>query len=539
MLRTVYLILSICSLPAFAQHNSDLGRFSIAHPTACAPVTIEIKEHDSFGDISRQYFYEEGMIETTDTFFTYTDPGVYQIVQFLGEDIQPKTDTLIFEVKEALPPEFEIHQCSEAEVSINITDDYYDFHIIKFSSTDSVVHYDGDGSIFYDYEQNSGSVQVFGFFENAYATCPDVSRSFTLPSSQGITISEASVRQACLDEYFLTLTLEDFDTWTLYDLEFKSGNNAYQSLFTGLINQSVNIFRLPDGWIDQQALCVRINAVNQCEQSRQLLDEKCFSSALEDSGLSNAYASYSGNEVLLAIDSIRVGLAYISRQSGNSSGFSLIDSTVASYRDNVPSLTRAFDYQLLQLDSCGNEIDSVLLSPPFLKLTDRIKANNTITIAVEPPVNELGDYSERLIFYNSDSSNVVEKPYETDITLPGSVGAQVYMRVGYLYADSTQVFSNEIITPYELVVFVPSAFTPNGDGLNDQLEIFGLPTNDFQFSIYNRWGEAIHTTNSNPVWDGSVGEKCAAEGSYLYRIAFRLENGELKTQVGTFTVLKQ
>lgn len=57
--------------------------------------------------------------------------------------------------------------------------------------------------------------------------------------------------------------------------------------------------------------------------------------------------------------------------------------------------------------------------------------------------------------------------------------------------------------------FVPTAFTPNGDGVNDVLEVFTAYTTDYELRIFDRWGEVIFATTSPEVkWDGSYkGEK--------------------------------
>ena len=71
--------------------------------------------------------------------------------------------------------------------------------------------------------------------------------------------------------------------------------------------------------------------------------------------------------------------------------------------------------------------------------------------------------------------------------------------------------------------YLPNAFTPNGDGLNDVFRV--IPKYDYvkeyYLSIYNRWGQLIYeTTDKNGAWDGTYqGEECL-KGSYVYRIAY-------------------
>ncbi|MEO1714699.1 MAG: gliding motility-associated C-terminal domain-containing protein, partial [Bacteroidota bacterium] len=52
-------------------------------------------------------------------------------------------------------------------------------------------------------------------------------------------------------------------------------------------------------------------------------------------------------------------------------------------------------------------------------------------------------------------------------------------------------------------IFVPNAFTPNGDGLNDLLFVRGNVITDFYFAVYNRWGEKVFETENQSIgWDG-------------------------------------
>ncbi|HEY0067439.1 MAG TPA: gliding motility-associated C-terminal domain-containing protein, partial [Flavisolibacter sp.] len=67
---------------------------------------------------------------------------------------------------------------------------------------------------------------------------------------------------------------------------------------------------------------------------------------------------------------------------------------------------------------------------------------------------------------------------------------------------------------------IPSAFTPNNDGLND---CFGLqhwpPSSTFELSIYNRWGERIfHTTDSRKCWNGIYKGMLQPIGTYVYQV---------------------
>jgi gliding motility-associated-like protein len=77
-------------------------------------------------------------------------------------------------------------------------------------------------------------------------------------------------------------------------------------------------------------------------------------------------------------------------------------------------------------------------------------------------------------------------------------------------------------------MFIPNAFTPNDDGLNDvfnvtAISIFnltGASMTDFELKIYNRWGSLIFQSNDiNKGWDGTFNGKPVPVGVYMYTVA--------------------
>jgi gliding motility-associated-like protein len=69
-------------------------------------------------------------------------------------------------------------------------------------------------------------------------------------------------------------------------------------------------------------------------------------------------------------------------------------------------------------------------------------------------------------------------------------------------------------------IFIPNAFTPNGDGTNDVFGVKGINIREVKMHIWNRWGDKIFITEdgiSNP-WDGSVQNSShqAKQDVYIY-----------------------
>lgn len=86
---------------------------------------------------------------------------------------------------------------------------------------------------------------------------------------------------------------------------------------------------------------------------------------------------------------------------------------------------------------------------------------------------------------------------------------------------------------------LPTAFTPNGDGLNDALELKGRYLQNFVFIIVDRNGqEVFRATDRTQTWDGTIGGRAPVNGAYVWRFDLTGEDNQPFRQTGTITILK-
>jgi gliding motility-associated-like protein len=86
---------------------------------------------------------------------------------------------------------------------------------------------------------------------------------------------------------------------------------------------------------------------------------------------------------------------------------------------------------------------------------------------------------------------------------------------------------------------VPTAFTPNGDGLNDILELKGRYLQNFTFIVIDRNGqEVFRATDRTQTWDGTLNGHAPVNAAYVWRFDLRGEDGLPLRQTGTITILK-
>lgn len=98
------------------------------------------------------------------------------------------------------------------------------------------------------------------------------------------------------------------------------------------------------------------------------------------------------------------------------------------------------------------------------------------------------------------------------------------------------VLSLECREPF---IYVPNAFTPNGDGRNDRLFVRGNSIDELYWIIYDRWGEKVFETRSpDEGWDGTFRGKKLTPDAFGYYLEVRCLNGELFTKKGNVSILR-
>jgi gliding motility-associated-like protein len=87
--------------------------------------------------------------------------------------------------------------------------------------------------------------------------------------------------------------------------------------------------------------------------------------------------------------------------------------------------------------------------------------------------------------------------------------------------------------------FVPNAFSPNGDGVNDIFTIYGEGIASFELNVYNRWGELVYETgNSLTGWDGTYKGQMQPNGTYTYVAVVTLLDNRKITKTGAVALLR-
>ncbi|SDL95184.1 gliding motility-associated C-terminal domain-containing protein [Catalinimonas alkaloidigena] len=109
-------------------------------------------------------------------------------------------------------------------------------------------------------------------------------------------------------------------------------------------------------------------------------------------------------------------------------------------------------------------------------------------------------------------------------------------------AGCTETVQYNVVDLCNPRVFVPDAFTPNNDGTNDALALFGAYVVEFEMRVYNRWGEVVFVARSlEDTWDGTYRGQPAPAGTYAWTLTYRAEyypNRRDYNQNGTILLIR-
>ncbi|MBL4593192.1 MAG: CotH kinase family protein, partial [Flavobacteriales bacterium] len=102
----------------------------------------------------------------------------------------------------------------------------------------------------------------------------------------------------------------------------------------------------------------------------------------------------------------------------------------------------------------------------------------------------------------------------------------------------TAYYVEEVIPPPKGAQ-VPMAFSPNDDGNNDILYVYGGQIESLTFDVYDRWGEKVFTSSSpSKGWDGNFNGKKAASGVYVYKLKAVFTDGDIENKSGNITLVR-
>lgn len=144
-------------------------------------------------------------------------------------------------------------------------------------------------------------------------------------------------------------------------------------------------------------------------------------------------------------------------------------------------------------------------------------------------------------FYDGEKGSKRDTSYQESPTRTfTSTGSYfVYMKVASANGCSDSV-AKIIVVGDDPTFFVPNAFTPNGDNINDLFMPKSIGLKNYQMQIFSRWGQLLFSTNDPAAgWNGRTnGGDIAPSGSYIYKFTLSGMDREPRVLSGQFSLIK-
>lgn len=205
----------------------------------------------------------------------------------------------------------------------------------------------------------------------------------------------------------------------------------------------------------------------------------------------------------------------------------LLDSTVCSLTGFIPPTDTLRDI-------CGNDsayvsYQPIIIGGPFdgIKKIDTIFTGQTLQL----PSNANGT-----ITWNYD-------PTLSCTTCPHPIASPnvttVYTATNALASNCQRSDQFTLVVLKDAVTHIPSAFTPNGDGLNDWFGPLGKVPNEFSMQVFDRNGTLFFKSSSTYAkWDGRVNGMLQPNGIYVYLVQYKDIQGKWIMKKGTLALLR-
>jgi gliding motility-associated-like protein len=224
----------------------------------------------------------------------------------------------------------------------------------------------------------------------------------------------------------------------------------------------------------------------------------------------------------------------------------LSTTTQNAFADDEYKVEDASCYKISYKDVCDNQSPVSLEACP-VRLSANLQKDNAVNLTWTPYAgwtNGVAGYT--IEKYSEDGQLLRTFEAGTGTSYLDDSDDLNYQTLLYVIkatameAGLGQAVSNTVTILKDPNLFHPTAFTPNGDNLNDIFSVFGQYVVDFEMKIFNRWGELLFTTNDlEQGWDGTFRGNHMPEGTYTFIAHIKDRAGRTFKRAGPVLLLRK
>jgi gliding motility-associated-like protein len=147
-----------------------------------------------------------------------------------------------------------------------------------------------------------------------------------------------------------------------------------------------------------------------------------------------------------------------------------------------------------------------------------IKGSAPLVVEFESRANPLDIIYYEWFVYNVETPNAYQRYNDVDLRYTFDQTGEYKVKL-IATSNTCEYIDSLDVRVLESLLEAPNVFTPNGDGINDEWRVAYKSIESYQCIIQNRWGRTVFKSNDpGKGWDGTIGGRPAAEGTYYYVI---------------------
>lgn len=236
----------------------------------------------------------------------------------------------------------------------------------------------------------------------------------------------------------------------------------------------------------------------------------------------------------------------IGRTDGTSGTFGLVGSVqnANTFVDNSASASAgSYCYQVTYQGVCGLTLPpSQPVCTVFLSAKEKTSPGWTLDWTDESPFasGPVTDYTLEVIDSLGGTSQKNQLGTSTNFDINRNDPNTQTFTYRIIANTGGKISYSNVVTLYgDAKIWVPDAFTPNGDQMNDEFLPKGIVSAPFQMHVYNRWGEVVYSTSDKTKgWNGQINGQPASVGQYMYRIEIEDSEGQKTVRTGAVLLIR-
>lgn len=216
-----------------------------------------------------------------------------------------------------------------------------------------------------------------------------------------------------------------------------------------------------------------------------------------------------------------------------------LNNTTVANPVSQPTRTTVYTLSVKDAIGCGSLItDEVKV---VVKRTMKVDVLPFDTVAYPGDQFQLQTVSPGIQYSWSPATGLSNTAISNPVVTVGSIGDDMQYEVVAIDEDGCKAEGYVRIRIYKGPdIYVPTGFTPNGDGRNDRFIPVPVGISSYNyFRVFNRWGQLVYsTTRLQEGWDGKLGGREQATGIYIWMVEGITKDKRVITKKGTVTLIR-